>query len=78
MNRKSGRGEGQNSSLTVNTNKTENLVIQVQHEFSFKKWDDATSGSETNHQVLASSLIAFSWKKREIENLASKSPLNGL
>ena len=25
----------------------------------FKKWDDATSGPETNHQVLASSLISF-------------------
>ena len=49
--------------VTVSTNG--NLVIQVQHGFSFKqkKTDDAASGPETNHQVLASFLISFSWKK---------------
>ena len=31
--------------------------------FFLKKKDDATSDPETNHQVLASSLISFSWKK---------------
>ena len=32
-------------------------------DFLLKKWDDATLGPETNHQVLALSLISFSWKK---------------
>ena len=32
-------------------------------DFLSKKKDDATSGPETNHQVLASSLISLSWKK---------------
>ena len=45
--------------------------------FFKKKCDDATSDPETNHQVLASSLISFSWKKN-IEILAQKPSLNGL
>ena len=46
-------------------------------DFLLKKHDDATLGPETNHQVLASSLISFSWKK-SIEILAQKPSLNGL
>ena len=49
--------------ITANVAKTGNLGIQVQHRFSLKKRDDATFGPETNHQVSASSLILFSWKK---------------
>ena len=45
--------------------------------FLKKKYDDATSGPEYNHQVLASSLISFTWKKN-IEILVQKPSLNGL
>ena len=45
-------------------------------DFLLEKQDDATSGPENNLQVLASSLISFSWKK--YWHLAPKPSLNGL
>ena len=65
--------------LTVVACTSGNLVIQVQHGFSLKKKPRIMQHRthKTNHQVLASSLISFSWKKN-IEIFAPKPSLNVL